>query len=56
MSTASATICSIVASNQEITQEASTAVARLIASQAKRDRIVFHTGSEIVSSAPTPPR
>ena len=56
MRMASATICSIVASNSEITQEASTAVSRLMKSQAKRERVVSSTVSLIVSSAPTPPR
>ena len=56
MRMASATICSSVASNREITQEASTAVRRLMKSQAKRERVVSSTVVVIVSSAPTPPR
>jgi hypothetical protein len=51
---ASATIWSIEASNHEITQDASTAVARLSKSQLKRDRVVDHTVS-VISSSPTPP-
>jgi hypothetical protein len=54
ISTASATICSMVASNRLITQEARMAVARLISSQLKRDRTVETMLSDS-SSSPTPP-
>ena len=56
MRMASATICSIVPSNHEITQEARMAVSRLTNSQEKRERVVCQTVSVMVSSAPTPPR
>ncbi len=45
MSTASATICSMVASNKLMTNDASTAVARFTSSQEKRDRVVSTTPS-----------
>ena len=45
MSTASATICSMEASNRPMTREARTAVARLTRSQTKRRREVRQTGS-----------
>ena len=43
ISTAKATICSIVASNIEITPDARIAVSRLTKSQEKRDRVVSST-------------
>ena len=55
MSTASATICSMVASNCQMTVEATIAVPRLTRSQAKRRRVVFHAGS-CRSVSLTPPR
>ncbi len=54
ISTASATICSMVASNRLITSEARMAVARLARSQVKRRRVVSHTVSATDSPA-TPP-
>ena len=54
MSTASATICSMVASNRLITQEARIAVPRLTNSQMKRCLVVCQTGSDTDSPA-TPP-
>ena len=55
MSTARATICSMVASNILITSEAKAAVTRLTSNQAKRFAEDWSTPSPIVSS-PTPPR
>ena len=54
ISTASATICSMVASNRPITEAASSAVNRLKRSQVKRCRAVRHTESATDSPA-TPP-
>lgn len=56
MRMASTTICSIVASQNEITHEARTAVSSFTKSQAKRERVVSITVVASVSSAPTPPR
>ena len=54
ISTASATICSMVASNRLITAEARIAVTRLASSQVKRSRVVCHTES-LTNSPATPP-
>ena len=56
MSTASATICSMVASNRLITQEARIAVPRLTNSQMKRCLVVCQTGSDTDSPATPPSR
>ena len=55
MSTASATISWMVASNMPMMSEATTAVPRLMSSHTKRERAVSRTESDS-SSSPTPAR